>query len=170
MTMHAAAKQMASWRLHGSCNLSPTLAGLGTHAALIRTGFDFEAGDADVGASAAWKCFFHQPQGDRLAENERESFLNEEQMCTCNTYACGNLLSLPIDCRVTSPHAKLGFGRTSFNVKLSFQWRGYEFAWNSQGAIDHTAGRELLSYTYGAITVLQQRGQGDLVPASWEYL
>jgi hypothetical protein len=57
MTLLAAAKTMAVWRSHGSRCLSPTLAGLCTHAALIRAGCDFESGGAYVGAGAAWKHF-----------------------------------------------------------------------------------------------------------------
>ena len=166
MTLLAAAKEIYLWSGFGSCCLSPTLAGLCTHATLIRAGFYFESGGAYVGAGAAWKQFFHQPQCDRLADAELERMGFEELECNA---ACGNLLSLPLHCRVTSPREYLGgHGRTSHNVKLNFQCHGYEFALNSKGKIYHTAKCQR-SYASGAITVLQ-RGQGDLVTASWEYL
>ena len=100
----AAAKTMAAWRSHGSRCLSPTLAGLCTHAALIRAGCDFESGGAYVGAGAAWKHFFYQPQCDRLADAELERMPFEELQ---RNAACGNLLSLPHHCRVNSPDAFL---------------------------------------------------------------
>ena len=81
-----------------------------------------------VGARAASKIFFHQPQGDRLAEYEHvshtSSIMLEELRCDD---ACGNLIALPLDCRVTSPRTELGFGRASHSVQLSFGVRGYEF-------------------------------------------
>ena len=161
MTLFAAAKQMASWRMHGSCSLSPTLAGLCTHAALIQAGFDFQTGDADVGAGEARKVFFHQRQGDRSAADER--------VLPRLSFPCGNVLAMPLDCRVTSRTAELGFGRTSHSVNVSFRVRGYQFALSSRGKIDHTA-EQRLSVTSGRIQVnkiVDQIGRGT---AKWQYM
>ena len=144
MTLFAAAKQMASWRMHGSCSLSPTLAGLRAHAALIEAGFDFQTGDADVGAGEARKVFFHQRQGDRSAADER--------VLPRLSFPRGNVLAMPLDCRVTSRIAELGFGRTSHDVNVSFHACGYQFVLKSRGKIDHTA-EQRLSVTSGRIKV-----------------
>ena len=59
---------------------------------------------------------------------------------------------MPLDCRVTSRIAELGFGRTSHNVNVSFRVCGYQFALSSRGKIDHTA-EQRLSATSGRIQV-----------------
>jgi hypothetical protein len=165
MTLFAAAKQMASWRMHGSCSLSPTLAGLCTHAALIQAGFDFQTGDADVGAGEARKLFFHQRQGDRSAADER---VLPRLSFPCG-FPCGNVLAMPLDCRVTSRIAELGFGRTSHNVNVSFRVCGYQFALSSRGKIDHTA-EQRLSVTSGRIQVNKIVDQIGRRTAKWQYM
>ena len=161
MTWLAAAKQMASWRMHGSCSLSPTLAGLCTHAALIEAGFDFQTGDADVGAGEARKVFFHQREGDRSAADER--------VLPRLSFPRGNVLAMPLDCHVTSRIAELGFGRTSHAVNVSFRVCGYQFVLKSRGQIYHTA-EQRLAVTSGRINVnkiVDQMGRGT---ARWKYM
>ena len=141
ITMFGAAKQMASWRLHGSCSLSPTLAGLCTQAALIKEGFSFQTG-IFYGAGEARKLFFHQPQGDRHVS---EPSIYDEgiyiTMPSCHrreeATVTDNFLGMPSDCFVTARCANLGIGLTSSHVKVSFDVGCCEFVFISRGYTEY---------------------------------
>jgi hypothetical protein len=128
---------------------------------LIQAGFDFQTGDADVGAGEARKVFFHQREGDRSAADER--------VLPRLSFPRGNVLAMPLDCHVTSRIAELGFGRTSHAVNVSFRVCGYQFVLKSRGQIYHTA-EQRLSVTSGRIKVnkiVDQMGRGT---ARWKYM
>ena len=122
MTMCAAVKQMASWRLVAlgifhldKCSLSPTLAGLCTQASLIRAGFEVQAGDAQTAEEARSHFFVVglNPSSYPDANDSEGSDLEPQEHD--EALAFGNSLRLPCaprlrsECGVSSPCADVKF-------------------------------------------------------------
>ena len=143
MTMCAAVKQMASWRLAlgifhlDKCSLSPTLAGLCTQASLIRAGFEVQAGDAQT-AEEARSFFFvvgtnQSPYPD--ANDSEGSDLDPQEHAVA--LAFGNSLCLPCaprlrsECGVSSPCADVEFDEKQFGFAVCFHVRGYTLFFES---------------------------------------
>jgi hypothetical protein len=137
MTMCAAVKQMASWRLAlgishlFECSLSPTLAGLCTQASLIRAGFEVQAGDAQTAEEARSHFFMVDtnlsPYLD--ASDSEGSDLEPQQHDVA--LAFGNSLRLRSECGVSSPCADVKFDWKQFGFAVRFHVRGYTLFFES---------------------------------------
>jgi hypothetical protein len=128
MTMFAAAKQMAFWRLtRGNHALSPTLAGLCTRASLITAGFDAQAGDAcaawrGAGAFVRYQAVVETYIPDPASDSE-ESEVEDKQAAI----AFRNLLALPCESVVPFAFARGGLSPMFHDVLVAFHVGGYSF-------------------------------------------
>ena len=176
MTMFAAAKQMAFWRLtHGTHALSPTLAGLCTRASLIMAGFDAQAGDAcawrGAGAYVRYQADARTYIPDPASDSE-ESEVEDKQAAI----AFRKLLALPCESVVPFAFARGGLSPMWHDVHVAFHVGGYSF--EVTAAFSYPGHRASWTHTQGDIRV-RQCGLGDVdapgflgsrIPLGWEYL
>ena len=179
MTMFAAAKQMAFWRLtHGPHALSPTLAGLCTRASLITAGFDAQAGDAcaawrGAGAKKNYQAvvgYYDSGYYDSGSDSE-ESEVEDKQAAI----AFRKLLALPFESVVPFAFAR-GVSPMFNDVYVAFHVGGYSF--EVTATFFYAGHRASWTRTQGYIQV-RQCGLGDVtasgflgsvIPPGWEYL
>ena len=143
MTMCAAVKQMASWRLalgiwhKGDCCLSPTLAGLCTQASLIRAGFEVQAGDAQTAEEARSHFFVVglnpscYPDANDSEGSDLEPQEHDEALAFGNSLRLPCALRLRSECGVSSPCADVEFDLKQFGFAVRFHVRGYTLFFES---------------------------------------